>query len=107
MHGRTGQKTPFGVIAAYWSGTLAAGLAVIGVVAVLLTLIVQTAGQIQAGAAEIWRVGKLIANNTVHIPLLVRTNQIAGGILAASDHIGAATARIERVVAGPGGGAGS
>lgn len=97
----TARKTPPGVIAGYWSATLALGLVVIGVVAALLTAVVRTARQIDAGAAEIWRVGKLIANNTVHIPLLVRTNQIAGGILAAADRTGEATARIERAVAGP------
>jgi hypothetical protein len=81
----------------WWIG-LALGLVVTIVVAVLLTILARTAEQIQAGTAEIWRVGKLIANNTVHVPLLVRTNQIAGDIRAAAGGIAAATGRIQRAV---------
>ncbi|MBA3417074.1 MAG: hypothetical protein H0U10_17780 [Chloroflexia bacterium] len=91
-----------GTIAAYWWVSLGIGLVVTVVVAILLAILTRTAERIEAGAAEIWRVGKLIANNTVHVPLLVRTNQLAGGILAAAGGIAAATARIERAATGGG-----
>ncbi len=71
------------------------GVVVILVVAVLLTLIVRTARQIEGAAAEIWTVGQKIANNTVHIPLLHRTNQVVDGILERASGIDEATARIE------------
>jgi hypothetical protein len=45
-------------------------------------------------------VGKLIANNTVHVPLLVRTNQVVADILPAADGIARATERIRRAVSG-------
>jgi len=85
-------------IQTYWWISLGLGLVVTIVVAILLSILARTAEQIHAGAAEIWRVGTLIANNTVHIPLLLRTNQIAAGILAAAGGIAAATGRIERTV---------
>ena len=87
-------------IQTYWWISLGLGLVVTIVVAILLTILARTAEQIQAGTAEIWRVGKLIANNTVHIPLLVRTNQIAVDILTAAGGITAATGRIEQKVTG-------
>lgn len=99
-------KAPFeervsdNTIAAYWGITLAVGAVVVGVVVFLLNLLTHTAQQIDAGASEVWRVGKLIANNTVHIPLLVRTNQVAGEILTASEGIAGATVRIQRAVTG-------
>ncbi len=80
----------------YWRATLAVGAGVIGVVALLLTILARTAERIQHGVAEIWQVGKLIANNTVHVPLLIRTNQIAGEILRAADGIGQAVERIQQ-----------
>ena len=87
-------------IQTYWWISLGLGLVVTIVVAILLTILARTAEQIQAGTAEIWRVGKLIANNTVHIPLLVRTNQIAVDILTAAGGIASATGRIEQTVTG-------
>ena len=83
-----------------WQVILGLGAVVIGVVALLLTVLARTAERIETGVAEIWRVGKLIANNTVHVPLLIRTNQIAaeilqaaGGILRAAERIGQAVGR--------------
>src|SRR3712207_3031582 len=78
-----------------WWISLGIGVVVILVVAVLLTLIVRTARQIEGVASEIWTVGQRIANNTVHIPLLHRTNQIVKGILERASGIDEATARIE------------
>ncbi|CAA9433484.1 MAG: hypothetical protein AVDCRST_MAG37-774 [uncultured Rubrobacteraceae bacterium] len=78
-----------------WWISLGIGVVVIVVVAVLLTLIVRTARQIEGAAADIWTVGQRIANNTVHIPLLNRTNRLVGGILESASGIDGATARIE------------
>jgi len=84
----------------YWRISLGIGLVVIGAVALLLSTLATIVTRIEAGAAEIWRVGKLIANNTVHVPLLVRTNQVVADILPAADGIARATERIQRAVAG-------
>lgn len=89
-------------VARYWRLSLAIGMAVIGVVALLLSVLTRTVDRIEAGAAEIWRVGKLIANNTVHIPLLMRTNRIAADIVGAAEGIERATARISQSVASDG-----
>jgi len=100
MRPRKAPPVAVGTITRYWTASLAGGLVVIAAVAFLLNTLAQTAEQIQAGAAEIWRVGKLIANNTVHVPLLHRVNQHAAAILRAADGIAAATARIRRAVGG-------
>ncbi len=84
----------------YWRISLGIGLVVIGAVALLLSTLATIVTQIEAGAAEIWRVGKLIANNTVHVPLLVRTNQVVADILPAADGIARATERIQRTESG-------
>lgn len=58
-------------IVATWGVSLIL-LAVVGVaVAVLLELIRRTAAQIHAGAAQIWTQGKLVANNTIQIPIFL------------------------------------
>ncbi len=82
----------------YWWISLASGGVVIAVVALLLTILVRTAEQIEAGVSQIWQTGKMIANNTVHIPLLVRTNQIVTQIYQAAGGIKQSTERIERAV---------
>ncbi len=87
-------------IVKYWRFSLAAGLAVIAVVAVLLETIARTAESIQDGTAKIWEVGKLIANNTVHVPLLVRVNQHVAAISGAADEIAEATGRIQQAATG-------
>jgi hypothetical protein len=78
-----------------WWISLGIGVVVILVVAILLTLIVRTARQINETAGNIWIVGQRIANNTVHIPLLNRTNQLVEGILERASGIDEAAARIE------------
>ncbi len=66
---------------------------VVVVVAVLLTLILATAVRIRDGAAAIWTVGQKVANNTIHIALLVSTNYLVGRILdGAVTTLGAVTA---------------
>ena len=86
-----------------WWISLGIGGVVILVVAILLTLIVRTAQQINATAAEIWTVGQRIANNTIHIPLLNRTNRLMDGILQRASGIDEAAARIEEASWGEGG----
>jgi len=73
---------------------------VTGVVALLLTMLARVTEQIEEGVAEIWRVGQLLANNTVHIPLLARTNQSVDAMLPKADRVAAATGRIQRAVVG-------
>lgn len=99
MH-KEGRAASSMLIARYWRVSLGIGMVVIGAVALLLSTLAKIVTRIERAAAEIWRVGKLIANNTVHVPLLVRTNQIVGGILPAADGIARATARIHRAVVG-------
>ena len=78
-----------------WWISLGIGVVVILVVAILLTLIVRTARQINETAGNIWIVGQRIANNTVHVPLLNRTNRLVDGILERASGIDGAVVRIE------------
>jgi hypothetical protein len=98
MQAKVKQSVAHTVIVRYWSISLGLGMAVIGAVALLLGILDRTAANIQAGAAEIWVVGKLIANNTVHIPLTRRINGYVAEILAAADHTAGATERVQRAV---------
>ena len=77
-----------------WMLSLVIFLVVLIVVAVLLTLVLRTAKQIRAGVSAIWNVGQRVANNTVHLALLDRTNHIANGILKSAGGVVAATATI-------------
>jgi hypothetical protein len=64
-----------------WGISLIIGLVVIGVVAFLLSLIKNTAKDIDTAASHIWTQGKLTANNTIQIPLfLTTTNRVVGQI---------------------------
>lgn len=84
-----------GAIYTVWGVSLAIGVVVILVVALLLTGIVRTARQIQEDVSQIWIVGQRIANNTVHIPLLHETNRILGNILERAPGIDRAASNIE------------
>jgi hypothetical protein len=64
-----------------WWLALILGVVVIGVVAYLLNMILQTAKGIHTTAGQIWDGGTRIANNTVHVPDLARTNGSAQSIL--------------------------
>lgn len=70
-------------------------LVVTGVVAMLLTLILRSGLNILAVAGEIWTQGKMVANNTIHIPILRTTNQVAGAILETAVKIIAGAKAIE------------
>ena len=64
-----------------WWSSLALGLVVALVVALLLWLIHKTASDINAVVSDIWDTGRRVANNTVHIPILYRINRKAEKIL--------------------------
>ena len=78
-----------------WMITLGVFFVVLIVVAILLTLILRTARDITGGVAAIWNVGQRIANNTIHIALLKKTNIVAGKILASAVGIVHATAAVQ------------
>jgi hypothetical protein len=77
-----------------WVTTLVIYAVVLVVVTALLTLIVREARKIREGVSEIWNVGQKIANNTIHIALLEKTNQIAGRILQSAGGVVGATAAV-------------
>jgi hypothetical protein len=79
-----------------WWVSIALLLVVTIVVAVLLTLVLRTARNILGVAGEIWTTGKLVANNTIHIPLLIETNRLAGRILATAGKIAGGADAIEQ-----------
>lgn len=83
-------------IQAVWLASLGVFVAVLIVVALLLTLVVSVSRQILDGVQAIWNTGQKIANNTVHIALLRRTNQRAGAILESATGVVAATGSIRR-----------
>jgi hypothetical protein len=78
-----------------WTTSLVIFLVVLVVVAILLTLIVNEARRIKGGVSEIWNVGQRIANNTIHIALLEKTNNVAGRILSSAVGVIGATAAIK------------
>lgn len=77
-----------------WAISLAIGVVVIVVAALLLTLVLRTAGQIDEGARQIWTAGKMVARNTVHVADLKQTNQVAADILEEANGILMAAQRI-------------
>src|SRR5262245_21339329 len=77
-----------------WITSLVIFTVVLIVVAILLTLIVVEARRIKGGVSEIWNVGQRIANNTIHIALLEKTNHVAGQILGSARGVVGATAAI-------------
>ena len=79
-----------------WWVSIVLLLVVTIVVALLLTLVLRTARSILRTAGDIWTTGKMVANNTIHIPLLVDTNRIAGRILETAGKILAGAHAIEQ-----------
>ncbi len=78
-----------------WMLSLIIFVVVLVVVAVLLTLILRTARDIKAGVSLIWNVGQRIANNTIHLALLEKTNAGAAAILASAVGVIGATAAVQ------------
>ena len=70
-----------GTVFTLWWVTAVLLLVVTTIVALLLTLVLRTARSIEYVAGDIWTMGKLVANNTIHIPQLIETNRYAGKIL--------------------------
>lgn len=83
-----------------WMLSLVIFLVVLIVVALLLTLILVTSKKIHAGVSAIWTAGQKVANNTVQLALLHRTNNLAGRILASAGNVAAATGAIATHAAG-------
>ena len=78
-----------------WWTSLALGVVVSAVVSLLLWLIYRGATTIEGRVSRIWDVGQRVANNTVHIPELYKTNAIAAEILASAVRINGGTEAIE------------
>ena len=85
-----------GTVFILWWVSLAVLLVVTGVVAWLLTLVLRSARNIEHVAGDIWTTGKMVANNTIHIPQLMETNRYAGQILETAKQIVAGSAAIEQ-----------
>lgn len=79
-----------------WWITLGVGVAVVGVVALLLGLVLSTARRIRAVLEEIWVVGPAIASHTAHVDLLRRINLTAGEVLERAGQIDGHVARIQQ-----------
>jgi hypothetical protein len=88
-------QNPEQAIQIVWWVSLALGVVVAGVVALLLVLIHHGAATIDGLVSRIWDTGQRVANNTVHIPILYKTNEVAGRILATAGRIDAGAAAIE------------
>ena len=56
-----------------WWVSLGIGAVVLGVVTLLLTVVRNTAVKILDAASQIWTQGKLVANNTIQIPIFLGT----------------------------------
>ena len=78
-----------------WTVTLVVFVVVLVVVAVLLTLILRTTHDIKRGVAIIWNVGQRVANNTIQLSLLSKTNDAAKAILTSAVGVIGATAAIQ------------
>jgi len=88
--------TPEAAAEFVWIASLAVGLVVSGVVTLLLWLIHREAGSIDARVAKIWDVGQRVANNTIHIPTLYKTNAVVRDILSTAVKIVDGAAVIEK-----------
>ncbi len=84
-----------------WIISLVLGLVVTIVVAILLILIRNTARKILSGVHQIWTEGKLVANNTIQIPIyLTVTNQVVSKIYDTAVKIIGGAAAIEQHATG-------
>lgn len=80
-----------------WVISLVLGLIVTIVVAILLILIRNTARKILGGVHMLWTEGKLVANNTIQIPIyLTVTNQVVSKIYDTAVKIIGGAAAIEQ-----------
>lgn len=83
---------------ASWIAAIAMSVVVSGIVYLLLAQVIRTAAGIEQGVAEIWARGQRVANNTIHLANLHRTQEvterilgragrIAGHVQALDDHV--------------------
>src|SRR5262245_51591314 len=79
-----------------WWIAIAVLLVVTGIVYVLLRQIIAAAGAIERTVSEIWTKGQRVANNTIHIVALYRTDELVQGILGRAARIAASAAAIEQ-----------
>lgn len=77
-----------------WLLSLGIFVAVLLVVAALLTLILRTSTQIHGGVSAIWTAGQKVANNTIQLSLLHHTNHVAARILKSAVGVATATGMI-------------
>ena len=78
-----------------WTLSLVVFVVVLVVVAILLTLILRAAQDIRAGVSLIWNTGQRVANNTIQLSLLAKTNDAAKAILTSAVGVVHATAAIQ------------
>ena len=83
-------------VAQVWIWSLVVYFVVVGVVAVLLTMILNTVKQIKGGASAIGTSGQKVANNTIEIPLLTRTNYLVSKVLDSAVRTAGAVAAVEQ-----------
>ena len=89
-------------IASWWLVVIVVAVVIV-VVAVLLRQIIATAQAIDDEAAEIWVRGQRVANNTIHIADLYKTQDLVDRILGRAGRIAAgATAIKEHAESCPG-----
>lgn len=89
------QEPSADAIRTVWVLSLGIFAVVLIVVAVLLTLILKTARQIRTGVSAIWNVGQRIANNTIHLALLEKTNVVVATILESAVGVIGATGAVK------------
>ena len=82
-------------IRSVWTLSLIVFVVVLVVVAILLTLILRAAHDIKGGVTIIWNVGQRVANNTIQLSLLAKTNDAAKLILTSAVGVIGATATIQ------------
>src|SRR5262245_1597352 len=79
-----------------WWTSIVVLLMVTAVVYVLLRMIIAAAGKIEGTVSEIWVRGQRVANNTIHIVNLYKTDDLVQAIRARANRIGASAASIEQ-----------
>ena len=94
------QEPSADAIQSIWTWSLVVFTVILVVVAVLLTLILRAARDINAGVSAIWNVGQRIANNTIHLALLEKTNAGAEAILGSAVGVINATSAVKEHSAG-------
>jgi len=82
-------------IRSMWTISLIIFTVVLLVVAALLTLVLRAARDIKGGVSAIWNTGQRIANNTIQLALLHKTNAAVDQILSSAIGVIGATAAVQ------------